>query len=68
LNPWFDPARVPGDHVIFLSHDDQAAKRQATELLGEFGWPEDRLIDLGGDITTARGPETIKKLRPGGDA
>jgi len=51
-----DPARIPGDHVIFLSGDDQAAKRQATEVLGEFGWPEERVIDLG-DLTTARGPE-----------
>ena len=51
-----DPVRVQGDHVIFLSGDDQEAKRQALELLGEFGWPDDRVIDLG-DITTARGPE-----------
>ena len=51
-----DPARIPGDHVIFLSGDDQAAKRQAIEVLGEFGWPEERVIDLG-DLTTARGPE-----------
>ncbi|HEY6638719.1 MAG TPA: NAD(P)-binding domain-containing protein [Solirubrobacterales bacterium] len=51
-----DPARVRGDHVVFLSGDDQDAKRQATELLGQFGWVEDCVIDLG-DITTARGPE-----------
>jgi 8-hydroxy-5-deazaflavin:NADPH oxidoreductase len=56
-----DPARVPGDHVIFVSGDDRAAKRRATELLGEFGWPEDRVIDLG-DIATARGPETYVGL------
>jgi 8-hydroxy-5-deazaflavin:NADPH oxidoreductase len=56
-----DPARVHGDHVIFISGDDQAAKRQAVELLGEFGWPEDRVIDLG-DITTARGTETYVGL------
>jgi hypothetical protein len=56
-----DPARVPGDHVIFVSGDDQDAKRRAVELLGEFGWPEDRVIDLG-DITTARGPETYVGL------
>lgn len=56
-----DPARVPGDHVIFVSGDDQAAKGQATQLLGEFGWPEDRVIDLGG-ITTARGPEMYVAL------
>jgi 8-hydroxy-5-deazaflavin:NADPH oxidoreductase len=51
-----DPAQVPGDHVIFLSGNDAQAKRQATELLGDFGWSEDRVVDLG-DITTARGTE-----------
>ena len=56
-----EPALVPGDHVIFLSGDDKEAKRQATEVLGEFGWPEDRVIDLG-DITTARGPEAYVGL------
>ncbi|HEY7121731.1 MAG TPA: NAD(P)-binding domain-containing protein [Solirubrobacterales bacterium] len=56
-----DPARVPGDHVVFVSGDDEDAKRQAVELLGEFGWPEDRVIDLG-DISTARGPETYVGL------
>jgi hypothetical protein len=56
-----DPARVPGDHVVFVSGDDQAAKLRAAELLGEFGWPEDRVIDLG-DISTARGPETYVGL------
>jgi predicted dinucleotide-binding enzyme len=56
-----DPARVQGDHVIFVSGDDQGAKSQATELLGEFGWPEDRVIDLGG-IATARGPEMYVAL------
>jgi hypothetical protein len=56
-----DPARVPGDHVIFVSGDDQDAKRQAVELLAEFGWPEDRVIDLG-DIATARGPEAYVGL------
>ena len=53
-----DPARVLGDHVIFLSGNDAQAKRQATELLDEFGWSEDRVIDLG-DITTARGAEWL---------
>jgi predicted dinucleotide-binding enzyme len=56
-----DPARIPGEHVIFVSGDDQAAKRQAVELLGEFGWPGDRVIDLG-DISTARGTETYVGL------
>jgi predicted dinucleotide-binding enzyme len=51
-----DPASVPGEHVIFTSGDDLEAKRQASELLGQFGWPRDRIVDLG-DVTTARGTE-----------
>jgi 8-hydroxy-5-deazaflavin:NADPH oxidoreductase len=56
-----DPARIPGDHVIFVCGDDPEAKRDATELLGQFGWPEHRVIDLG-DITAARGPEMYVAL------
>jgi predicted dinucleotide-binding enzyme len=46
-----------GDHHIFVSGDDAAAKAQVTELLkGWFGWRH--VIDLG-DITTARGTEML---------
>jgi len=51
-----DPARVPGDHDVFLCGDDAAAKAQVCELLGAFGWPEGAIIDLG-DISSARGTE-----------
>ncbi|MER5435013.1 NAD(P)-binding domain-containing protein [Streptomyces sp. NPDC002588] len=51
-----DPARVPGDHQVFVSGDDPEAKAQVTALLGEFGWPADRVLDLGG-IRSARGVE-----------
>src|SRR5437867_3081603 len=51
-----DPSGVPGDHVIFVCGNDEAAKAAAVELLGSFGWPAHRIIDLG-DITAARGPE-----------
>jgi predicted dinucleotide-binding enzyme len=51
-----DPASVPGDHVAFVCGDDAEAKEQARGLLGEFGWPAERVIDLG-DITGARGTE-----------
>src|SRR3954462_8154665 len=51
-----DPAGVPGDHVLFVAGDDQAAKAQVVELLGSFGWPADRIVDLG-DITGARAME-----------
>ncbi|MFJ5547474.1 NADPH-dependent F420 reductase [Streptomyces sp. NPDC093225] len=53
-----DPARVPGEHNVFVSGDDIGAKKTATELLLSFGWPAASIIDLG-DITTARGTEML---------
>lgn len=50
------PHIVPGDHVIFVSGDDAGAKQDVVELLGSFGWPEHRVIDMGG-ISTARAAE-----------
>jgi predicted dinucleotide-binding enzyme len=51
-----DPSGVPGDHVIFVCGNDEGAKAEAVDLLGSFGWPAQRIVDLG-DITAARGPE-----------
>ncbi|MEU4874290.1 NAD(P)-binding domain-containing protein [Streptomyces sp. NPDC021608] len=51
-----DPARVPGEHQVFVCGDDEDAKGRVTALLGEFGWPAGRVIDLGG-IRAARGVE-----------
>ena len=53
-----DPARVAGgDHDLFVSGNDAAAKARVTELLKRwFGWRN--VIDLG-DITTARGVEML---------
>jgi 8-hydroxy-5-deazaflavin:NADPH oxidoreductase len=51
-----DPAGVPGEHVLFVAGDDEAAKAQVVELLGGFGWPAERIVDLG-DITGARAME-----------
>jgi len=51
-----NPALLGGDHVIFVSGDDAAAKRQTTEILESFGWPDRDIVDLG-DISTARGAE-----------
>jgi 8-hydroxy-5-deazaflavin:NADPH oxidoreductase len=51
-----DPASVPGDHAVFVCGDDEEAKEQARGLLGELGWPAERVIDLG-DITAARAVE-----------
>jgi 8-hydroxy-5-deazaflavin:NADPH oxidoreductase len=51
-----DPASVPGDHVVFVCGNDDAAKAEARALIGEIGWPDEQIIDLG-DITGARGTE-----------
>ena len=51
-----DPASVPGDHVVFVCGDDEEAKEEARALLGELGWPAQRVIDLG-DIAGARAVE-----------
>jgi predicted dinucleotide-binding enzyme len=53
-----DPAKVPGEHNVFVSGNDADAKKAATELLGSFGWPATAVIDLG-DITSARGTEML---------
>ena len=51
-----DPGRVPGDHDVFVSGNDEGAKTQVKQLLEGFGWGEGQIVDLG-DITTCRGPE-----------
>ncbi|WP_327252877.1 NADPH-dependent F420 reductase [Streptomyces sp. NBC_01244] len=53
-----DPARVPGDHTVFLSGEDAEAKKAVRELLYSFDWREHTVIDLGG-IETARGTEML---------
>jgi predicted dinucleotide-binding enzyme len=55
-NLMVDAASVPGDHVVFVCGNDHDAKTRTRELLGEFGWPAERVIDLG-DITGARAAE-----------
>jgi predicted dinucleotide-binding enzyme len=56
-----DPGAVPGEHVIFVCGDDEGAKGRVTELLGELGWPSQRVVDLGG-IGAARGTEMYLPL------
>ena len=45
-----------GDHSVFLSGDDAAAKAQAADILRSFGWRD--IIDMGG-LASARGAELI---------
>ena len=56
-----DPARVPGEHNLFVAGEDTAAKDTVRGLLRDFGWPQDAVIDLGG-IRAARGVEMYSRL------
>ncbi|MEV6833641.1 NAD(P)-binding domain-containing protein [Streptomyces sp. NPDC051133] len=56
-----DPGRVPGEHHLFVCGDDAAAREQVTALLGELGWPAERVLDLGG-IRAARTVEMYLPL------
>jgi predicted dinucleotide-binding enzyme len=55
-----NPALVPGEHSVFVSGNDAAAKAQVTGILQkDFGWQS--VVDLG-DISTARGVEMLLPL------
>lgn len=56
-----DPGRIPGEHDVFVCGEDAAAKAEVTELLESFGWPRERVLDLGG-IEAARGTEMYLPL------
>ena len=56
-----DPASIPGEHDVFVCGDDEAAKAQVVELLESFGWPRERIVDLGG-IDGARAVEMYLPL------
>ena len=56
-----DPAKVPGEHDVFICGEDSDAKAQVAEVLREFGWPAEHIVDLGG-ITAARGTESYVAL------
>jgi predicted dinucleotide-binding enzyme len=56
-----DPSRVAGVHDVFVCGEDIGAKKQVTELLLSFGWPEEVVVDLGG-IESARGTEMTLAL------
>jgi len=59
-NVMVNPSLLPGEHDVFVSGNDRAAKAKVTEILkGWFGWKS--VIDLG-DITAARGTEQILAL------
>lgn len=55
------PISIPGEHNVFVSGNDDKAKKLVTELLYEVGWKHDNIIDLG-DISSARGTEMLLPL------
>jgi 8-hydroxy-5-deazaflavin:NADPH oxidoreductase len=50
-----------GDHNVFISGNDEAAKQKVKEILVSFDWTPSNILDLG-DITTARGTEMYLPL------
>lgn len=60
-NVMVDPSLVEGDHVVFVSGDDDGAKAAVVGLLKEFGWRDEQILDLGG-IESAAGAEMIMPL------
>ncbi|MFI6316448.1 NADPH-dependent F420 reductase [Nonomuraea sp. NPDC050556] len=56
-----EPSLIPGHHNVFLSGDDEEAKRVVAGLLGSFGWEPDQILDLG-DLSSARGTELLMPL------
>lgn len=56
-----DPAKLPGDHILMLCGNDEAAKEQVRSLARSFGWRDSQLLDLGG-IEQARGTEMYLAL------
>jgi predicted dinucleotide-binding enzyme len=56
-----EPSRVPGSHNVFLAGEDAAAKDTVKGLLGDFGWPAEAMVDLGG-IRAARSTEMYLPL------
>ena len=47
-----------GNHTNFICGNDAEAKTKVKSLLGEFGWKNENILDLG-DITGARGSEAV---------
>jgi 8-hydroxy-5-deazaflavin:NADPH oxidoreductase len=56
-----NPRMLNGTHHTYLCGNNAEAKQKTTNLLQQFGWAENEIIDLG-DITNARGTEGILPL------
>lgn len=53
-----DPAKLNGDHSVFMSGNDKDAKAEVKKLLSSVGWKDHNIIDMG-DISTSRGVEQL---------
>lgn len=54
-----NPTLLPnGDHTVFMSGINVETKGQTADLLHQFGWKADGILDLG-DISTARRTEML---------
>ncbi|MBL8921710.1 MAG: NAD(P)-binding domain-containing protein [Myxococcaceae bacterium] len=60
-NIMVNPRLLADTHHTFLSGNDAGAKAKVKDVLKQFGWKDEELVDLG-DITTARGTEQILPL------
>jgi hypothetical protein len=56
-----NPSSIGGEHDLFVCGADEGAKAEVVELLESFGWPRERIVDLGG-IDGARGMEMYLPL------
>jgi 8-hydroxy-5-deazaflavin:NADPH oxidoreductase len=57
-----NPAMIgSGDHINYISGNDTEAKSKVKELLNQFGWKNESIIDLG-DITGSRATESILSI------
>jgi predicted dinucleotide-binding enzyme len=53
-----NPGLIKGNHINFISGNDQEAKAKVKDLIKEFGWKDENIIDLG-DISAARAQESV---------
>jgi 8-hydroxy-5-deazaflavin:NADPH oxidoreductase len=56
-----NPTSIAGKHDVFLCGSHDEAKGDVMALLESFGWPRQRIVDLG-PITSARGMEMYVAL------
>lgn len=54
-----DPARLAGNHTVFIAGNDAAAKQTVADLLGAIGWQD--ILDLG-DVSACRAMESLAPM------